>query len=139
MKPALKEEGTKLYLGNYTFTYVAVDDFKNKARCNFSISVIDKTPPAIENCLAQQTFYVPKIFNNTELIEWEEPLAFDNANDENVTTFKSMNFSQLDVGSYQINYTFGDMSGNYNNCLIEVIVKGIILFFLVSTLSSNQL
>lgn len=104
---------------------MAVDDFKNKARCNFSISVIDNVPPTIENCLAQQTFYVPKILNNTELIEWEEPLAFDNANDENVTTFKSMNFSQLDVGSYQVNYTFGDMSGNFNSCLIEVIVKGI--------------
>lgn len=82
----MKEEGVKLYMGNHTFTYVAVDDFKNKAKCNFTISVIDKTPPVLENCVTDQIIFIPNKVNNETFVEWEEPTAYDNVDDRNLTS-----------------------------------------------------
>lgn len=72
LKPAVKEEGVKLYMGNHTFSYVAVDDFKNKAKCNFTISVIDKTQPIIENCVTEQLVFISSIVNSDVFVQWEE-------------------------------------------------------------------
>ncbi|CRL07619.1 CLUMA_CG020584, isoform A [Clunio marinus] len=123
VKPALKEGGTKMYIGNYTFTYVAVDDFKNKAKCNFSLAIVDKTPPKFENCITNQTFYVTSKNNTNQKIEWEEPFAYDNVDDKNVTVMKSLEHGFLNPGEYLVNYTALDNSGNFNSCLITVEVK----------------
>lgn len=123
VKPALKEGGTKMYAGNYTFTYVAVDEFKNKAKCNFTISIFDKTPPVFENCISEQLFYVSSKNNTNLLIEWEEPSAYDNVDDKNITIIKSLEHGFLNVGNYLVNYTAIDKTGNANQCLVNVTVK----------------
>lgn len=123
VKPALKEEGTKMYAGNYTFTYVAVDDYKNKAKCNFSISIADTTPPVFENCIANQTFYVISKNNTDQMIEWEEPVAFDSVDDKNITMTSSLQHGFLSPGDYLANYTATDKSGNANTCQITISVK----------------
>lgn len=123
MKPALKEEGTKMYSGNYTFTYVAVDDFKNKAKCNFTISIADTTPPVFENCIVNQTFYVLSKNATDLLVEWEEPYAYDNVDDKNITLTSSLQPGSFSPGEYSVNYTAIDKSGNANSCLITVSVK----------------
>lgn len=123
VKPALKEEGTKMYAGNYTFTYVAVDDFKNKAKCNFSISIADNTPPIFENCVTNQTFYILTKNNSGQMIEWEEPHAYDSVDDKNITLTISLEPGILSVGKYHTNYTAVDKSGNANSCLMTIIVK----------------
>lgn len=123
VKPALKEGGTKMYSGNYSFTYVAVDDFKNKAKCNFSITIFDNIPPVFENCIVNQTFYVASKNNTDQMIEWEEPFAYDNVDDKNITILSSMSYGILNPGEYVANYTAIDKAGNSNVCLVTVIVK----------------
>lgn len=112
-------------MGNHTFTYVAVDDFKNKAKCNFTISVIDKTPPVLENCVTEQIIFIPNKVNNEVLVEWEEPNAYDNVDDRNVTIIGDLEFGFLNEGQYKINYTIADNSGNINKCVVQLEVKGI--------------
>lgn len=112
-----------MYAGVYTFTYVAVDDFKNKAKCNFTISISDNKPPTFENCITNQTFYVPSKNNTDTMIEWEEPFAFDNVDDKNITVLNSLQHGILNPGEYLANYTAIDKSGNTNSCLINVVVK----------------
>ncbi|KAL7020531.1 hypothetical protein ACKWTF_011569 [Chironomus riparius] len=122
VKPALKEEGTKMYAGNYTFTYVAIDEVKNKAKCNFTISIADFTPPVFENCISNQTFYV--VNASIEPIEWEEPFIYDTIDDKNITIIRSLNNSiPLSYGEHLVNYTAIDQSGNKNSCLIYIHIK----------------
>lgn len=112
-----------MYAGNYTFTYVAVDDFKNKAKCNFSIAIADRTPPVYENCIANQTFYVASKNNSDQVIEWDEPVAYDGVDDKNITTFSSLKHGVLSIGTHIVNYTAIDKSGNMNSCVVTVHVK----------------
>jgi sushi, von Willebrand factor type A, EGF and pentraxin domain-containing protein 1 len=119
----LKEGGTKMYAGIYTFTYVAIDDFKNKAKCNFTILIADKKPPVFENCIVNQTVYVTSKNNTDQRVEWEEPFAFDNVDDKNITVLSSLVFGYLNPGEYLANYTAIDKSGNANSCLITLNVK----------------
>lgn len=121
MRPGLKEDGTKMYAGNYTFTYVAIDDVKNKAKCNFTIRIADKTPPTFENCIENQTFYV--ISKNEEKVEWEEPFVHDNVDDKNITILKTLYHGPLSLGVHLVNYTAIDQSGYQNSCLINITVK----------------
>lgn len=125
LKPAVKEEGVKLYMGNHTFSYVAVDDFKNKAKCNFTISVIDKTPPIIENCVTEQIVFISSIVNSDVFVQWDEPSGYDNVDDRNITVKKDLEFGFLNEGHYQITYKLKDKSGNANKCLVHLEVKGI--------------
>lgn len=111
-----------MYAGNYTFTYVAIDEVKNKAKCNFTISIADTTPPIFENCIVNQTFYV--VNSSIETIEWEEPHIYDNVDDKNITIIKNLNNSMpLNFGQHLVNYTAIDKSGNSNSCLIHIQVK----------------
>lgn len=120
IKPALKEGGTKMYLGNYTFTYVAIDEAKNKAKCNFTINIVDLTPPIFENCIDNQTFYITSGKNVTE---WEEPFIYDYVDDKNISITKNLTFGALEVGEYVVNYTAIDQSKNKNSCIINISVK----------------
>jgi HYR domain len=122
--PAVKEKtGAKLFAGNHTFTYVAVDAFKNKAKCNVTIFVIDVTPPVIENCMDPTTFYtVGGNANNETLIEWDEPKFYDNS-EENITVYRNLSFGYLKPGEYKVRYNASDIAGNWNVCIINVTVK----------------
>lgn len=123
VKPALKEGGTKMHLGNYLFTYVAIDDSKNKAKCNFSISIVDNTPPMFENCISKQTFYISSKNKTDQTIEWMEPFAYDSVDDRNIKLISSPHHGLYDVGVHVVNYTAVDRSNNTNTCSIEIIVK----------------
>lgn len=121
VKPALKEEGTKMYAGNYTFTYVAIDEVKNKAKCNFTLTIADTTPPIFENCIDNQTFFV--LSKNNQKIEWTEPFVYDNIDDKNITVLRNLNHTALSIGEHMVNYTAIDRSGNSNSCIIHINVK----------------
>ncbi|XP_055587381.1 sushi, von Willebrand factor type A, EGF and pentraxin domain-containing protein 1-like [Uranotaenia lowii] len=122
-KPAIKEQGTKLFGGVHLFTYVAVDSFKNKAKCNFSLKIIDSTAPVIENCNDPAIFFVTSQENvNETWIEWDEPTVFDNS-DENVTLDRDMDFGFHDAGNYSVTYKAEDSSGNAVECVLNVTVK----------------
>ncbi|XP_055618198.1 sushi, von Willebrand factor type A, EGF and pentraxin domain-containing protein 1-like [Toxorhynchites rutilus septentrionalis] len=122
-KPAVREQGTKLFSGTHLFTYVAVDSFKNKAKCNFTVTIVDKTAPVFENCYDPPAFYITTSTNKNEtLIEWDEPTVFDNSN-ENITMTSNMRFGYHDVGNYQIVYQAKDSSDNVAECTLNITVK----------------
>lgn len=128
-KPVVKEEGIKLILGSHNFTYVAVDVFKNKAKCNFTVTVIDKTPPVLENCFDQE-FYVKnsQVKDKENFIEWEDPIIFDYSNG-NLTVNKSLEFGYLSFGVHSVDYKVTDEAGNTNQCSLNITVKGMSFFF----------
>lgn len=57
------------------------------------------------------------------MIEWEEPSAFDNVDDKNITVVSNLRPGYFDPGEYSVNYTASDKSGNTNSCLITLTVK----------------
>lgn len=123
-KPAIKDNGIKLYLGSHVFQYVAIDSFKNKERCNFTISVIDRTPPQLINgCYDPMPFYISsKINKNESFIDWEEPQFFDNSH-RPIKLNKTLDFGYLNAGEYKGIYTAIDSSNNTNVCTLNVTVK----------------
>lgn len=122
-KPTIKENGINLGLGTHTFTYIAVDEFKNKAKCKFNIEVIDQDPPVFENCEDPSIIYIgAKDNRNITYVEWFEPIAYDNSF-EPVTLTRSLYFGYLDAGQYQVEYIATDESNNSNKCVINVRVE----------------
>lgn len=141
LKPSVKEEGVKLTLGNHTFAYVAVDSFKNKAKCNFTITVLDITSPVLDNCISPPEVFIPISPNaqkNLTFIDWEPPNIYDNSNAElNIT--QNIKSGHLGVGLHQINYTAIDSSGNQNSCFINVSVQALKCDLLASPANGQSL
>lgn len=119
LKPAIND-GTKFYAGEYRFTYVAVDEHKNKAKCNFTISIVDITPPVFENCIENKTVFISK---ENKRVEWDEPFAYDNVDDKNISITQSHNFGDFNPGLYIVKYAAIDQSGNENYCQLNLTVK----------------
>ncbi|XP_031635123.1 sushi, von Willebrand factor type A, EGF and pentraxin domain-containing protein 1-like isoform X2 [Contarinia nasturtii] len=125
LKPSVKEDGVQLQLGNHTFSYIAVDPFRNKARCNFTIIVLDITPPNIDNCINPPEIFIPSAQNltdNRSFVDWAAPIIYDNSNiDVNVT--QSIHPGHIGIGVHTVIYTAIDSSGNKNVCTSNVTVK----------------
>lgn len=123
-KPSLKENGTMLSIGNHTFTYVAVDFFKNKVKCNFTITVLDITPPVFENCDSTRLVRISTssyAHLNDTYVDWDEPVVYDNSNTlVNIT--QSIKPGFLEPGFHEVKYTAIDQSGNENNCQLNITV-----------------
>lgn len=121
-------------LGNHTFTYIAVDAFRNKAKCNFTITVLDITPPNIDNCINPPEIVITNsndIADNRTFVDWDAPIIYDNSNtDVNVT--QSIHSGHIGIGVHAATYTATDSSGNQNTCMLNVTVKS----FLCDTISS---
>ncbi|XP_049280450.1 sushi, von Willebrand factor type A, EGF and pentraxin domain-containing protein 1-like [Anopheles funestus] len=122
-KPGIKEEGIRLALGDHEFSYIAMDAFKNKARCSFTVTVIDLTPPVFEHCLDGPVHYVSDINNPQEtFVRWEEPLVYDNAG-RNITITQNVTFGYLPAGKHWVQYHAVDPSGNKAECVLTVQVR----------------
>lgn len=124
MKPAVKVDGAKLTMGEHTFHYVAIDAFKNKAKCNFTINVLDITPPIMENCVNPPEIYIPVTANalpNRTFVDWDPPLIYDNSNTE-VNVNQSLLAGHLGIGVHRVTYHAVDLAGNENVCIMNVTV-----------------
>lgn len=112
-------------LGNHTFTYIAVDAFRNKAKCNFTITVLDITPPNIDNCISPPEMFIPSsndLNDNRTFVDWDAPIIYDNSNtDVNVT--QSIHSGHIGIGVHAVTYIATDSSGNQNTCTLNVTVK----------------
>ncbi|GAB0087495.1 sushi, von Willebrand factor type A, EGF and pentraxin domain-containing protein 1 [Sergentomyia squamirostris] len=121
-KPVLEVNTTKLNVGKNVFTYVAVDAFRNKASCNFTISVLDVTPPVLDNCIDPAVFNVRTYGPNRVKVEWEDPIIYDNSNTQlNIT--QSLEPGYLSPGSYQVTYKATDAFNNSASCTINITVQ----------------
>lgn len=125
LKPSVKDDGVKLTLGEHSFSYLAADSLQNKAKCTFIVSVLDITPPTIDNCIDPLEFYVPIASNasdNRSYIDWDSPTIYDNSEIE-VTVQQSIMPGALSVGRHAVTYTAIDSSGNRNTCTINLTVN----------------
>lgn len=125
IKPAVKSDGVKLTLGNHTFTYTAVDAFKNKAKCNFTVSVLDTTPPVLDNCIDSPEIKIPLAplaDQNLSFVDWDPPIIYDNSNTA-LDVIQSLQPGFLGVGTHRVIYNATDPSGNHNSCIMNVTVK----------------
>lgn len=125
IKPSVQDDGVKLTMGHHTFTYIAVDSFRNKAKCNFSVLVLDKTPPNIDNCINTPDIFIPSsehLFDNRTFVDWDPPIIYDNSN-LNVSVIQSIQPGYIGIGVHAIKYIATDSSGNQNTCTFNVTVK----------------
>lgn len=124
MKPAVNADGVKLTMGEHIFHYVAIDAFKNKAKCNFTITVLDITSPTIENCVNPTEIYIPTTPTaspNHTFVDWDPPIIYDNSNIE-VNVTQSLLAGHLGIGVHQVTYHAVDSAGNENDCIMNVTV-----------------
>lgn len=121
----MKDDGVKLTLGSHIFTYIAVDSFRNKAKCNFFVTVLDITPPNIDNCINPPEIFIPSAANlidNRTFVDWDAPIIYDNSNIE-VNVTQSIHPGRIGIGKHSISYVAVDSSGNQNTCTLNVTVK----------------
>ncbi|XP_047481240.1 LOW QUALITY PROTEIN: sushi, von Willebrand factor type A, EGF and pentraxin domain-containing protein 1-like [Penaeus chinensis] len=109
----------KMKLGNHTITYVAMDKLGNKASCEFSVTVVDKEPPRIDECLSPPVF-----LSHEEVVDvyWEEPLFSDNSGGE-VKITRSKEPGQFPQGDTLVEYWAEDAAGNVATCNITITVQ----------------
>lgn len=119
--PSISQNGTILLRGIHNFTYYAVDSFKNQASCNFSVTVIDNSPPVWDGCVDPS---VVKIYPSMRVVDWEEPTAYDNSNDSVLIMSTLKPGGELNPGVYVANYTAIDSSNNTNVCILNITVEG---------------
>lgn len=125
LKPSVKDDGVKLTLGSHEFTYIAVDAFRNKAKCSFNVTVLDITPPVIDNCIDPPEMFISQHSNvNRSFVDWDHPIIYDNSEiDVNVT--RSIEPGHLNVGRHIVTYIASDSADNQNTCTINVTVKAL--------------
>uniref|UniRef100_A0A182QJ86 Sushi, von Willebrand factor type A, EGF and pentraxin domain-containing protein 1 n=1 Tax=Anopheles farauti TaxID=69004 RepID=A0A182QJ86_9DIPT len=122
-KPGIKEGGLRLPVGDHEFSYIAIDAFKNKARCSFTVTVLDLTPPVFEHCVDGPVHYVSDGTNPDQTyVRWNEPTVYDNSG-PNVTVTQNVTFGYLPAGRHWVQYRAVDPSGNEAACVLTVDVK----------------
>lgn len=137
----MKDDGVKLTLGNHSFQYVAIDAFKNKAKCTFVISVIDVTPPTIENCIDPPEIFIPTSKNASlkdKFVDWDPPLIYDNS-DLEVNVSQSLVPGLIEVGVHLAQYVAVDTSGNENVCIMNLTVSALQCKHLMSPSNGQSL
>lgn len=126
--PDIVNKSVPLSQGIHTLTYSAIDSFKNTASCEFSVQVIDESPPVIENC-NNHTFVLPAKCSDDSnknipecTIIWDEPIIYDNSN--NLTeVIKKAPTRIKDSLIDQVIYTATDSSNNTNFCVVNITLK----------------
>lgn len=120
---------------------MAVDAFKNKAKCNFTVTVVDITPPVLDNCIDPPEIKIPLSplsERNLSFIDWDPPIIYDNSNTALDVT-QSMQPGFLGVGIHQVIYNATDASGNHNSCVVNVTVRPMLCEILPSPLNGQSL
>lgn len=111
--------GDIFYVGTTPVTYTATDGAGNTATCNFSVTVIDNTPPVINNCPANITLNL-KTHCDTTVI-WNIPTVSDNC--PNPTMSPNINSgSTFQIGTTNVIYNASDAAGNTASCSFTVTV-----------------
>ncbi|XP_058063456.1 sushi, von Willebrand factor type A, EGF and pentraxin domain-containing protein 1-like [Anopheles bellator] len=124
VRPAIPEAGLHLALGDHRFTYIAADAFKNRARCSFSVSVIDQTPPEFGACRDPPVHYVSQAHNPQEtFVHWDDPHVMDNSGMDGLTLTKNVTQGYLPAGVHHVRYRASDRTGNVAECIMRLEVR----------------
>ncbi|GFX48363.1 sushi, von Willebrand factor type A, EGF and pentraxin domain-containing protein 1 [Trichonephila clavipes] len=100
--------------------YAAEDRARNKARCNFTVTVRDVEPPTVDRCVSPSTFLSRVL---PVVVTWEEPLFSDNSG-KPVSIWRSHEKpASFPLGTTDVIYEVKDESGNNNTCVITITVQ----------------
>ncbi|KAG8226942.1 hypothetical protein J437_LFUL004660, partial [Ladona fulva] len=141
----------KLPIGENEITIVARDANRNKAKCKFIVTVIDKQPPTIHMCETPPPFVLPSepsvaIADSRSQrpkqahgLVWNQPVFEDNSEQNLTVEVRAYMGSFLEpkvwegldggqgetfpIGDTVILYTAADPYGNNNTCEILITVK----------------
>lgn len=113
--------GTVFPTGVHFVTYFASDASNQESSCTFSVTVLENTPPVIEDCPSIVVVDLPGTQCDT-LLDWTSPNVSDNCG---LADF----FSDItppaffSTGLDTITYVAVDLSGNTDTCRIVVFVR----------------
>jgi gliding motility-associated-like protein len=115
--------GATFSIGTTVVTWTAKDTFGNESSCSISVTVKDNEAPTFVNCSSGVTFTIslsPDVCETGAI--WSRPVAIDN-NCSTVSltqTSGPAQGSKLEIGTYEIEYTATDESGNSSTCSFNV-------------------
>jgi hypothetical protein len=108
--------------GLTTVTYTACDSAGNKSYCNFTITVIDNTPPVITGCPSNITVYTgPGRTTCDQTASWTAPTATDNCAMKSFTPNYAPG-ATFPKGTTTVTYTATDSANNTSICSFTVTV-----------------
>jgi gliding motility-associated-like protein len=113
--------GSILEIGETTFTFETVDESGNLATFSYVVTVEDQTVP--EFTLCPEDIIVSTTSGCTASPTFETPNAIDNCEVTVVQTLGSPSGTELELGTYEYEFTATDNAGNQSTCAftIEVI------------------
>jgi large repetitive protein len=117
--------GTTFPVGITTVTYVATDDYNNKATCSFTVEVIDNIAPAFTSCLAAAALVDvgPTCVYTVEDFTGLYPTT-DNCPGVTVTQSPLPGTTLTGLGTmHPITLTARDASGNTSTCTFDVFLE----------------
>jgi gliding motility-associated-like protein len=115
--------GATFPVGLTPVVWTAKDSFGNTSSCTILVRVIDNEPPTFVNCSSNTTFTIGLSPDACETgAIWSRPVAIDNC-DLPVSLIQTKGPAQgsiLAVGTYVIEYTATDRSGNSSKCSFTI-------------------
>jgi hypothetical protein len=111
-------QATKLPLGEYQFIWTATDNQGNASTHDQTISIVDTTPPELEDSIVITLDATGKLTDVSSILDI---LAFDLVDGEITTLHSGTNM--LKSGFHQIEITASDNSGNETNSSLELSIR----------------
>ncbi|XP_071955254.1 uncharacterized protein [Antedon mediterranea] len=107
--------GDILLLGLTGVSYMATDNFQNKAECNFTVVVIDEEPPYFIDCPVDFIYFVDDTadYGNPS---WLVPNTTDNSGVRPLVTASHQPYDEFPVNTTLVNYTSIDDDYNVGTC-----------------------
>ncbi|PIK42606.1 hypothetical protein BSL78_20532 [Apostichopus japonicus] len=112
-------------IGTTPVIYEFRDLASNTGYCQFSVTVLDVSPPEVLYCPPNTLHYtLPPGGKDSANVTWPQPKARDNSNsflNQTMRTYPPG--SSFAIGSTNVTYTFQDGSGNQAFCEFQVILS----------------
>lgn len=117
--------GSEFPLGNNILTFEAIDEAGNTSICEYNVVVVDNEAPVFTNCPEDLLIQLnPDVCDS--LVEFGTPSATDNCDIPVITQTEGPNSGDLlGPGSYTVEFTAEDGSGNITPCSFEITVMDI--------------
>ncbi|XP_072013682.1 uncharacterized protein [Amphiura filiformis] len=114
--------GSNFPIGVTTVTYTFTAGGQ-EARCTFTVTIRDVTPPTIRNCTTTTITRALPMEGMGSTVSWNEPFATDNSGlPVEKTQTHTMDFF-FTLGEHRVIYNFTDSFGNWATCEFRVVIS----------------
>ncbi|XP_023290329.1 sushi, von Willebrand factor type A, EGF and pentraxin domain-containing protein 1 [Orussus abietinus] len=112
----------KVTIGSRNVIYIAKDVSGNKAECRFTVDVVDKEKPTVENCEDPPVHLIDGD-SGAKNVSWIEPIFFDNSGFVHVERSRRPGEGIFQLGTTRVTYNATDKYNNTRSCVINVTVE----------------